>query len=79
MINPNDLFDAHRVVRAPNAYRRLRPPSLSGVVIPPVRSPERRATLGRVIQRTIVDRVAAARSRGAGAALVDRARKLARR
>lgn len=73
MINPRDIFDAHRVVQAPNAYRRRRLP-LPGVVIPPVADPERRSTVLRVIRRTLVERTAGARASVAQAAADARAR-----
>lgn len=64
MIDPKDIFNAHRVVQAPGAFRRVRPSSLSGVVIPPVvADPGRRSTALRVIGRGIAERGATARAR----------------
>lgn len=79
MIDPRDIFNAHRVVQSPSAYRRIRTPKLSGVVIPPVASPERRAALGRVIQRTVTDRLSTGRPGAARRAVAERVAKLRRR
>lgn len=75
MIDPKDIFNAHRVVQSPNAFRRVRPSALSGVVIPPALvDPGRRSTALRVIRRGISERGATAR-----ATLSQVARRIPRR
>ena len=65
MIRSEDVFNAHRVVRAPSEYRRRSPGAMMTLpaqiidVIPtvPIRDARRRATLLRVVQRNVNDRV----------------------